>query len=357
MTYTTEAGMAARLASLTLILLLAACGGSSSDATDSGLPVADSGAPDAPSADAAAPDAVIPDAGIPADAFIATGDHHQFVINTLDIPSSSAEANACGLNIDGDSQGRVDNALGQVISALAGSTGADPQPVMDAALADGTALHLLDVQADSLADDPTVALRPFLGDDSDANPSNNFSGSEMFTISASSPTDDLVPGAIGSGALDLGPGTMSVRIVVVSGTQPIQVPIIGVHVTGNITDTNITSGILAGAVTQDTIDNILIPSVTLSLQAVVASDCGGTYPNCCTDASNGQTIVSLFDDNNDCMVSQSEVANNNLVNSLLAPDVDLLDASGNYAPNSDGVNDSLSLGVCFTAVGAVFTLP
>lgn len=353
MNHSSEAGMVMRCVLISMVLAMAACGSSASEDTDSSVPVPDSGNVDA----AFVFDAAVPDAAPTADAFVATGDHHQFVINTITIPTSSAEATMCGLNIDGDVQNRVDNALGQIIAVLASNAGADPQTVMDQALADGSALHLLDVQADSLADDPSVAMRPFFGDDTDGNPADNFSGSEMFDISASSPMNDLVPGAIVTGGLDLGPGEMSVRIVLFGGAPPVAVPLVGVRTTGGITATNISNGILGGAITQDTIDNILLPAVTLGMQTLVAQDCGGTFPNCCTDGSNGQTVVALFDENDDCTVSQSEVENNNLVMSLLAPDVDLFDASGNFNPGADGVKDSLSLGVCFTAVGAQFSLP
>ena len=65
----------------------------------------------------------------------------------------------------------------------------------------------------------------------------------------------------------------------------------------------------------------------------------------------------LFDANTDGTITAKELRTNALIMSLLAPDLDLFDSAGIYNPRVDGVNDSLSFGVGFTAVGAVFDLP
>lgn len=57
------------------------------------------------------------------------------------------------------------------------------------------------------------------------------------------------------------------------------------------------------------------------------------------------------------MVSLEELQGSILVQNLLAADLDLFDADGNFHPNSDGVKESLSLGVTFTAVTAFFYPP
>ncbi len=345
-----------RLLGLLCIVLGCACGSSSSSSiADTG--VVDATTPDAVVDDAAVPDAAIPDASPPPDAFFPTGNHTQYVVDAIDIPASASEANACGLNIDGDDQARVDNALGQVIAALVGSSGANPQGPMDQAIANGTALHLFDVQADSLVDDPGVLLRTFFGEDTDGNLSDNFSGSETFDVAADSPTMDMVNGPLSSGSLTLGPGNVSLRMVPFPGGSPVVFPLVGARITGDITAGTITNGILGGAVTSENVDSIIIPALAANVQAIVAGDCGGTAPDCCDPGTGGDTLVSLFDTNSDCLVSVDEIRNNALIASLVAPDVDLFDASGAFNPRQDGVNDSLSVGVCFTAVGASFVLP
>jgi len=351
--------MLLRCSSLLFIAVVAACGGSSSADPDSAVVIDDAALIDANAFDAPVPDAVVPDARPLADAGIPSGAHYQYVINTITIPTTASQASQCGLNIDGDPLGRVDNAVGQVVAALGGAGGANPQPPMDQALADGSTLHLLDVQADSLVDDSFVSLRQFFGDDADmpANPSDNYSGTENFDVRSDSPTDTLVGGPINTSNLQLGPGELFVKMVAFPGSPPIIIPLAAVHMTGAITATEITDGILGGAITESDVDTIMIPAMAVSVQGAVAADCGGTSPNCCDPGSTGETIVGFFDTNSDCLVSEQEVRDNALLNSLIAPDVDLFDAGGAFNPNSDGVNDALSVGVCFTAVGAVFTLP
>ena len=88
--------------------------------------------------------------------------------------------------------------------------------------------------------------------------------------------------------------------------------------------------------------------------------CLNEAPPCCDEGSTGETLVDLFDEepepSGDCTITLDELKNNDLISSLLAPDVDLFDADGNFNPRQDMVKDSLSLGVGFSAVGAVFTI-
>jgi hypothetical protein len=83
----------------------------------------------------------------------------------------------------------------------------------------------------------------------------------------------------------------------------------------------------------------------------VDADCG------CTAGSAGEFILNLFDTDDDCSVSVEELQNSDLVASILNPDLDLLDEAGNYNPGVDGIADSLSLGLGFSATTAVFTPP
>ena len=89
-----------------------------------------------------------------------------------------------------------------------------------------------------------------------------------------------------------------------------------------------------------------------------AEDCSGTSPNCCVDpAGLAQTLLGLFDEDADCAVGFTELQQSSLISSLLAPDLDLLDADGQFDPSGDGEKDLLSVGVGWSAVGASFPLP
>jgi hypothetical protein len=77
--------------------------------------------------------------------------------------------------------------------------------------------------------------------------------------------------------------------------------------------------------------------------------------------ATSKTVLELLDKNPvDGNVTASEIENNTLIQSLLASDIDLLDANGTYQSDPakrDGEKDSLSIGIGFTTVKATFTAP
>jgi hypothetical protein len=66
-------------------------------------------------------------------------------------------------------------------------------------------------------------------------------------------------------------------------------------------------------------------------------------------------LRQLFDANMDGAISAAELSSNNLIQALFQPDVDLLDAMGH--PGQDGSKESVSVGLGFSCVGAVFAAP
>lgn len=339
------------------LLAAAGCGddasGDDDDVSVDASPADPDAAANTPDA-AGTPDATPPDAAPDVDAFFdPTGTHTQYVANTIDVPSNSTEATALGQDIDGDLS--IDNALGSILGSLA-SMGADPQAAIDGFVANGEILQIFDVQATDLVDADGVAVRGFAADDGDEppNPADNFSGSETFVIKPGSPAGSMLLGDITGGNAVAGPGTMPLSIVIGPGTPPVIVELVGARFKGGVTATTITNGLLGGAITAEEVDAVLIPGIAAALNIMVAEDCVGTT---CDPDSAGEDILLLFDDNDDGVITAEELRANALIQSLLAPDVDLFDATGAFNPNTDGENDALSFGVGFTAVGAVFDLP
>jgi len=67
-------------------------------------------------------------------------------------------------------------------------------------------------------------------------------------------------------------------------------------------------------------------------------------PGCgCAQSSTGASLIGLFDANQNCAISVTEVKNNQLIMSLFAPDVTVEN------------QQALSVGFAFTAVDATFT--
>lgn len=290
------------------------------------------------------------------------GVHHNFVADSITMPTTSGEAQALGLDVDGD--GGVDNKLGALVAALSiggGDVNAEVQFQID----HGELLLLTNVQATDLSTAANVGFWAWKGsnpvpaaclDASDTVCRQHLSGSGTFTVAATDPEDALVVGQIVGGKLVGGPGFVTIEVPLGFSSTPLTLELVGVRIDTMITSDSL-GGKLAGAVTETYMHDSVYPQLATIIADIITEDCGGTSPACCTSGSSGAQIVTLFDGDGDCKVTLTELEDSSLLTSLLSPDVDLLDAEGFFRPNDDGEVDSTSLGVEFTAVPGLYPLP
>jgi hypothetical protein len=319
------------------------------------------------------------------------GMHYHYVSNQVNVPTNNTQARAYGLDLNGD--GTVDNQLGMVLGTLS-SMGFDIQGNIDTSVAEGGISVLIDFQTKDFNSTAAAGIQAFLG----TNPSpaacngsadkytctgsgssatctgcgHQLAGTAMFDLQAGGPTNASLAGKIVSGTFTGGPGDLALQIAI-GGQNPIELDLIGARAKASmISDTAMgaTTGThphqmsvggvnLGGAITQDDLNNKIIPQIQMQLGPIIVRDCCGTgntaHPTCdpagnppcgCADGSTGKTILGLFDTTpKDCAVSVTEIQTNSLIMSLLAPDVTI---NGKMA---------LSLGVNVTAVGATFSPP
>jgi hypothetical protein len=139
--------------------------------------------------------------------------------------------------------------------------------------------------------------------------------------------------------------------------------------------------VLGGAITNEELNTSVIPGIqTLMNNSIKDDGPDGLHPTACNasgdtcpNAMNGdttscdvdrkicvsstsKTVLNLFDGDKDHVITEAEIKDNTLIKALLAPDVDLLDGT-TFKPLTDGVKDSLSVGIGFTCKNAVFTNP
>ncbi|HUJ59590.1 MAG TPA: hypothetical protein VLX92_13885 [Kofleriaceae bacterium] len=321
-----------------LALVLAACGSSSHS-----LPP--DASPDAPRPiDAAPPPDMALDAPSP------TGMHYHYVIDHVNVPTTSAQAQADGLDLDGN--GTIDNQLGNVLATFT-SQGFDFQTTVSQDVDDGAIIMLGDLQASALdnASDAGFTLYtgtnpqpPACSSPTDTVCRHHLTGSAMFDVAAS-PRDNPLAGAIVNGTYTTTTsGHLSVQLALAG--NPVTLTLIGARAKLVPTATTITTGILAGAITTTDLDTKVFPAVQQAVTATIAADCTAltSPPTCgCASGSQGASLIALFDANHDCAVSVDEIENNQLIQALFAPDVTV---EGQKA---------LSFGVQVTAVGAVYT--
>jgi len=294
------------------------------------------------------------------DVIVPEGEHYGYVVDGVTIPLNSSQAEDLGFDLDGD--GTVDNQLGNILSALIQAGGAgtlDLQGSIDESVDAGSILLLADVQATSLSSAANVGFSLYLGENPTPAPCTNpddpltcrqhLDGSGSFDVSSDTPDDVVVGGNIVGGTFTGGPGNLALQIALAEG-EPINLSLIEARARlSGISETDISDAILGGAIPQEDIDNEVIPAVHGTVEGIIAEDCTGTAPDCCADPeSTGETLLGIFDDNEDCMVPLAELRENSLIMTLLRADVDT---------DGDGEEDALSVGVGATAVNGDFTLP
>jgi hypothetical protein len=285
------------------------------------------------------------------------GPHHTYVVSEANVPVNNNQAREFGLDLNGDKA--PDNQLGMVLGTLS-NQGFDVQGAIAKAVSEGDIILLLDLQTSSYASTSGAGLSVKLGDKTTAMPApcadaldmtcrRHLGGTGMFAIGSGSPENAAVSGKIIGGTFNGGPGRISLKIAL-GGPEGIQLDLIGARAKATgMTDTGIDSVILAGALPVADLETKVIPAIHAQLGPLVADDCPGTTPpdcGCPAGSSTGRTILNLFDTTpKNCVVTVDEIKNNTLIQSLLAPDVEI-----------DGIQ-ALSLGIKVKATVGVFPTP
>jgi hypothetical protein len=327
---------------LVIVLALALAGCSDDDSRPSNP---DSAVPDAV---VVPPDAEVPDAEVP-DAMPPCLDCG-YVFDSITVPADADQAEALGFDLDGD--GTVDNQMGNILSALTQASGGDLnlQEAITQAVDRGEILVLGSLQ-ECL---PGLCLFTYHGSDpapapctgpGDLTCRHHLDGTGLFTIDP--PTDRFVPGSQTGDTFTGGPGQMVLELVIGEGA-PAEIELVQARaaLTG-VSENGFTGGKVGGAIPDAYVQDELIPATHVSVAATIADDCtGGGPPTCgCESGSTGETMMGIFDENEDCAVPLEEFRENSLIVTLFRPDVDT---------DSDDTADSLSVGVGVTAVAAEF---
>ena len=273
----------------------------------------------------------------------ATGVQNHFVTNRLLIPTPPAQTESFALNVDGDSKQQPDNKFGSLLTMLASAIpGIELQASLDQVVTSGQLISLHVVKADDLLNDPSVSWSIFLGKQTQSTP--NFDGFDEFILDSTASTDSPIVGSVANGHFTGGPGTSQAQMFLLG--QPVEVELIGVRLEVDVSAEGCTNGKLGGGVTAEEFRGKLLPAIADGLNQINVAD---------KDAEN--TLLKVFDSDNNGTITTQEIESNPLMIFAASPDLDLLDASGQFYPNQDGVNDSYSIGLGFTCVHATFIAP
>jgi hypothetical protein len=262
---------------------------------------------------------------------------HGYVFDHIDVPTSSTQARDMGLDLNGD--GTTDNRLGQFFAVLAGQ-GFDIQGTVDDAVRSGAFVTLLSVQTRSLKKAKGVKLRLFRG----MPVVNPVFGGGSFGVDTSVPRSQL-KAKIKAHVLVPDPGPMTIGIPSFAATRPaVTYDLREGRILATCGSTSCVGGRIVGGIPTEEIDQRFVPELGAALRAIVTRDCPTTPPDACPPGTTGETALNVFDSNHDGVISDQEIRDSPLIKSLLAPDLDLV--------GGDGVADSLSVGLGFTAASA-----
>jgi hypothetical protein len=330
------------------------CGDTCLPAGESCTPPSSQGPISAPAPDMATAVACTPPTG---------GTRRQLVIRGITVPQLRTDF---GFDLNGD--GRVDNQLGNIIGAFAGSD-VNSQSVVTQAIADGNDVELLEERSldPQLIDDDCAALTVVAGL---PQASPDFSGAGSFT-----PDPSVVPaefsGPLMKGAFAAAPAPavtrtpVQLRLLLPIIDRMVPVTLVGARIA---LDNSTLTGQINGAVRSSEVQGVIVPAIAAGLNARVQADpssslamqlltifdtggkpnvnCPGTCANpdgSCARAMDGHIDVC-------------EIATSGLIENVLAPDVQMFDANGDYHPNPlNTKKDCLSVGIAFSAVGARFS--
>jgi hypothetical protein len=273
---------------------------------------------------------------------------HTYVVSRLAIPTTQAEAEAFGLDLDGD--GAVDNQLGAALAAL---PGVDLQPAVTGAVDRGEVILLLNLQTKSFASSGEARAEVKLGDPATAMPQacagpddttcrRHLAGGATFQISPRSPDHAALVGQIEGGTFQGGPGEVSFELSL-GGVVTVPIHLIGARARATgLGEDRIERAVIAGGITMERVDRELIPAIRDWIAALVRASCPGTTPPSCgcpLAPSQGGALLLLLDRApRDCIITSDEIKSV----SPLGPDVTI-----------DGTA-CLSAGVQIEAVSATF---
>jgi hypothetical protein len=243
------------------------------------------------------------------------------VVDKLTAPTSATE-----FAVDLDGNGTKDNQLGAIMGVVASFYAV--QPEIDNQINSGALIMLMEVFAQALTDDQQTRLQYHMGNDNDGDPTDNFSGSEEFGLSSTSPTNLILQGGITSGAMKVGPGDLQISLPLMPGSLVV-VDLKKSQVTADVSASGMANGQINGAIPESDVDQKIIPMMAQMLTNLLAD------PN----IDPGMKII--LDPNSDGTVTADEIKKNVLISAFLASDVDT---------DGDKTLDALSAGMGFTAV-------
>lgn len=264
------------------------------------------------------------------------------VADTVTLPATFEEATSLGRDMDRD--GARDNSLGHLFAGFAELGQLDLAGAQAGAIESGGIVMLHSLRTRTLGTTKDATWQVWYGAPT---PDPDLTGSGTFTLDPAQPHSRRLAATITDHRVKVALGEIPVRLDL--GAGAFQIDLLKARVTATCFRRGCFAGRLTGAMTAEDVDVLLVPRLAEVVQQAIAADCPGPGPESCASGSSGAHLQDTFDADDDLVVTSEEVRDHDLVQSLLAPDLDLIGA--------DGVMDSHSVGFGFTTVRATLVRP
>jgi hypothetical protein len=270
---------------------------------------------------------------IPAVTFSATPTAHGYVASAIELPANGSEAKSLGRDINGD--GHPDNALGQFFAALTIS-GLDFRGITQDAVTNGDLLMLGSLRARSLVKDRKASWQVLY-----AKPTHppDFSGAGSFMVDPVALRSATLPARIKKHHVTTAAGSIPVALSFGAGIATFWLR--NAEISATCTRTGCSAGRITGVLMHSDLTNVFLPQLAGQFTSILTRDC--PTPSSCANGTEGQTLETLFDTNQDAAISATELQQNSLIKAVLAPDI---------ATKRHHKPDALSAGFGFTVVKA-----
>ncbi|MDY0001646.1 MAG: hypothetical protein RBU30_10155 [Polyangia bacterium] len=269
-----------------------------------------------------------------------SGTAHDFLVSELYIPDSSTTAKENGVDLNGD--GVIDNKLGSIISLIASQGGDfDVNESVNAEIQEGSLLLIGRVVVDQFVNDDQV-LAQVLQAVVVGGATPIFDGNDEVALNPDAPDDLFLCGRIVNNVLEAGPSNLAI-VFPIAEIGTLDITLERAQLIGQVTEAGMVDVMLGGGLSKEEIETNLYPTVLEYLNGEIEADPTG---------SMATIVLDLLDDNceptlpgcdpapagcaEDQEIHVDELKCNALLNSALAPDVDI---------DGDGTKDLISLGL------------
>lgn len=285
------------------------------------------------------------------------GDNTDYIVSAVVIPEDDIAARSIGVDLDDD--GSIDNKLGQIISVLPFDPNYGPNEILTEMILDGYLIVILRLVVSAWPTDEHVAAQ-ILGGDADPThdaTEDNLSGSGHVLIDDETNRNLYLCGDLLDNFLTAGPGTIQVPLWLYGNIVFLPVDRARMVSDASMTVNGFSELMVGGGLTQDTLNNHLIPGIVDALNdEVIARPTGAaadyvltsidagcdTTPEGCASVVNGQGECAAWTgDPNDPPLTATEIRCNLVLSSALTPDVDA---------DHDGINELVSLGIKISGI-------